>query len=79
MINERDLRIDITRNAGAYGTLQDVRVRITHVPTGLQGLGRDDLHSRSAKDAAMAELLAKLKAGGLYEEDDPDHPQTAAD
>lgn len=60
MIPEQDLRIDIYRNAGAYGTLQDVAVRITHMPSGLQATSRHEISSRAAKDKAMAELEEKF-------------------
>lgn len=78
MIDERDLQIEIYRNAAVLGTVLDVAVRVTHLPTGVQAVGEDPHSSRIAKEAAMRGLSAKLEAGGHGGEDHPDDVGPAA-
>lgn len=55
MIQEEDLRIDMFRSGAAT-------VKVTHLPTGLNGIGTHDGGSSiAARDLALAELLPKLR------------------
>lgn len=67
MIREQDLRIDIYRTAGPPAANNEVAVRITHLPTGFQGIGRDaeNASAYKARHDALRELLPKLRAAGI--------------
>jgi len=65
VIREQDLRIDIYRSGAVMilgPDVPNVAVRITHVPSGLQGTGRHSSSAHKAKDQALEELYDKFSS-----------------
>ena len=69
-INPSDLVITVERSGGSQWFPEWKRVRIIHIPTGLQASNADSRSQHYNRVAAMRELADKLKELG-YES--PDH------
>lgn len=75
MIREQDLRIDVYRSGVGMLLGPDVptvAVRITHIPSGLQGTGEHRSSARLAKDCALEELYDKFADRYCPKHYDPD-------